>query len=515
MDGISKAKAPENYKREIAFILFKRTRLIVLTALTIFLAAIAILLYWPPTYGAYGSVILKSRKIDRDPTVLENTELRSGPVTDNDTYSELSIITSDELFSLTLATLAKAGQTDALEALHEDPAKRTSALRQALSARVVPTTTVIEVSLAGGDPDITLTTLNALFDTYFAFRHRVYAPGGEQELIGQRVERMRAQLEQRNRQTADFLANAGLSLADQQIQSNLHLRSQLGAELLTLDRSIADMKGENGYLNELLGSRDVQMLASVHLAGGVLLSGRADIASYLMQNEARLAVADAHRTEIARQIAELERQNQNLRRNQLTFETMLQETAVMQQTYQTLLTRYAEAQMESQSFDDASNPYVAYLVPPRLMPDVLFPKAGLVLPVGLVAAVLLGISLAFVKESLDHTFARPEDMEKALGVPVLLSIPAGGIRRGRRATAAATAAARPAPAWRMRPRFLWLRRAAQLALVAVLLWAVGLIARGEWPMGLVSVTHQPEAAAQDYLATIPDTGEVRQRRAPP
>lgn len=508
MDGTSKPKQPENYKREIAFILFKRTKLIMLTALAIFLGAIAIVLYWPPTYGAYGSVLLKSRRIDRDPTVLENTELRSGPVTDNDVYSELSIITSDELFGHTVRTLERKNQTGALATLGEYPEMRIAGLRASVTARVVPTTTLVEVTMTGGDPDATLVLLQSLFETYFWFRQRIYTPGGATEVLGEKVRRVQAEIAERNKAMGDFLARTGLSNADQQIQSNLAVRGDLEAALLALDRAIADLKAEIAYLNELLTSRDVQMLASVHMPGNVTLTGRADIASYLRQHETRLAAAQESRANTAARIDAIDQQNQALRRHQLAYDTMLQEATVLQHSYQTLLTRHAEATMEHQPAGDAPNPYVSFLVSPRKFDDKIFPRAGIVLPVGLVAGLLLGVALAFIKESLDHTFTRPEDVEHVLGIPVVLSIPAGGIRRTRwKGVASQTGSA--SPAWAMQPRFPWLRRAVQLALVAAVLWAVGLMARGGFTGDVISITEQPQATSEDFIATVPDTGELR------
>lgn len=487
MDGPAQPHQPENYKREIAFILFRRSRLILLTALAIFGAAIAIAAWWPPTYGAYGSVLLKSRKIDRDPTVLENTELRSGPVTDNDLYSDLSIITSDELYGHVIETLERRGETAALALLHEEPGKRVAALRSSVEARVVPTTTLIEVTLTGSDRQAAVTVLQALFDTYLSFRDRIYTPGSAAEALAEKVRRMQQDIAQRNQRVADFLKDNGLSDAEGQIASNLVVRRDLVVSQQTLDRTIEELRGEIAYLRELLSSRDPQMLAAVHLPGNVVLNGRAEIASYLRQDEARLQAARDSRLATVGRIDRIDRDNEGLRRNQLTYDTMLQETAVLQRSYQTLLTRLAEATMESQG--DAPNPYVAMLVSPRAFEDKLFPRPMLVLPVGLIAGVMLGVALAFVKETLDHTFARPEDVRQVLGIPVILSIPAGGIRRGRGKSVAAGSSG-ALPAWAMRPRFLWLRRAAGVALVLVVLGVVGLMAM------------QP--ALDDSLAVVPE-----------
>lgn len=507
MDGTNKPRPVTNYKRELAFILFKHVRLIITTTLAVFLAAIAVVLFWPPSYGAYGSLLMKSHRIDRDPSVLENAELRTAPVSDNDTYSELSILTSDEVYGMTLRALEQAGHTDALIALNEEPDKRLRALRDMVTARVVPTTAVIEATVTGNDPIITLLTLQTVFDNYLSLRQHIFSPGSATDELAERVEAVKEDIGRRNRDMAEFLSRTNLTNVDQQISSNLQVRANLETALVALERNIADLRGEIAYFNELLTSRDVQMLATAHLAGNITLTGRADIASYLRQDQTKLVAAEESRTTTLARMAQIDEQNQGLRRNQLTYDTMVQELQVLQRSYQTLLTRYGEAQMAQQPKPDAHNPYVSFVAPPRLLDEVLFPKARMVLPIGLIAGGLLALSLAFVKESLDHSFSRPEDVEQVLGIPVLFSIPNGSIRRVRWKTAAHT----PALVTGAMPRLRWLRRTVQLALVVGVLWAVGAIASGDWPHTLINISQQHG----DPLVAIPDAGTPPAAEASP
>ena len=52
-----------------------------------------------------------------------------------------------------------------------------------------------------------------------------------------------------------------------------------------------------------------------------------------------------------------------------------------------------------------------------------FPKKKIVIPIGVIAGLLLGLALAFIKELLDHTFKTPEDVAQQLGLPVIGSLP--------------------------------------------------------------------------------------------
>lgn len=492
MDVSNRPLAVTNYKREIAIILFKHFRLIAWTTVTVFTLAVLITLFWPATYGAYTSLLVKSHRIDRDPTVLEASELRPAPVTDNDTYSEMSILTSDEVLGRTLRALEQAGRSDALMALSETPDKRMRKLRDAITAKVIPTTALIEVTLAGSDDKLTLQILRTMLDNYMTLRQSVFMPGSAVTALADKVRSVKADIEHRTQAMADFLARNNLSNADGQITSNLQIRASLETSLVTLERNIADLQAEISYFSELLSSRDTQMLSAAHLAGNITLTGRAEIASYQRQDQEKLASAEQARRDTLVRLAAIDDQNQKLRRSQLTYDTMVQELQVLQKAYQSLLTLHGEADMAHRPSADGPNPYVSFVASPQLLDEPIFPKARIVLPVGLVAAVLLGLGLAFVKESLDHTFTRPEEVEQQLGVPVLFSIPDGGIRsRTWRKTAMLTASGGSA----VPPRARWLRRGMQLALVVVTLWAVGAMVRSEWAGSLISYAPKDTALA--------------------
>ncbi|MCG6550688.1 MAG: hypothetical protein L7F77_00050, partial [Candidatus Magnetominusculus sp. LBB02] len=53
----------------------------------------------------------------------------------------------------------------------------------------------------------------------------------------------------------------------------------------------------------------------------------------------------------------------------------------------------------------------------------IFPIPSLLIPIGLIAGLLTGMTLGFLMEFLDQTFKSPEDVAKYAKLPVLLYIP--------------------------------------------------------------------------------------------
>lgn len=479
MDGMNSPALPENYVREVIFILFKRLRLIAVTVVLVGVAATAVALYWPPVYGAFGSVLVKGRRLDKDPGRLEQADVRSFPLSETDLQSEVSIITSDGLLGETLNEFAKQGRDDILASLDGDPEKRIDRLKSAITARVVPTSNVIEVTLSGGDPAVTLDILRTMFGIYPGFRERIYNTTSIGDFLDGQVQRLRQELVRKNDEATAFLERAGLTSADQQIAANLGQQRDLETLLLTLETSIADLDGEIRYLDDLLASPDVARFASVRLADGTSLGGRPEIAARIQQQHARLAVAQSNAQRVREHIRDLTETNLALRRNQLTYQVMERELAVLGQAYQTLLTRHNEALINGPQGDGGS-PYVSALVAPRSLSAPLFPNQKITIAVGMVAGVLLGVSLAFIREFLDRTFARPEDVQRILGVPTLFSIPDGlpkDAASGQSWSDGGMAARRP-----------WRRRAVQLVFALALLGGTaGWMARGTLPPILASL----------------------------
>ena len=53
----------------------------------------------------------------------------------------------------------------------------------------------------------------------------------------------------------------------------------------------------------------------------------------------------------------------------------------------------------------------------------MFPRKGSTILLGLIVALITGLSVGFLAEFFDHTVRRPEDVEKNTGLPVLCSFP--------------------------------------------------------------------------------------------
>ena len=90
--------------------------------------------------------------------------------------------------------------------------------------------------------------------------------------------------------------------------------------------------------------------------------------------------------------------------------------------YRTYLTNREQARINGQLAEERiTNVQVAQ--PPNLVLKHVSPKALINLSVGLVVALLGAVAVAFLSDILDHSIKSPDEAERLLGVPVLVTIP--------------------------------------------------------------------------------------------
>jgi succinoglycan biosynthesis transport protein ExoP len=140
---------------------------------------------------------------------------------------------------------------------------------------------------------------------------------------------------------------------------------------------------------------------------------------------------------INKQLATLAEEKRKLMTKIQIYEWRIQNGPVIEQKYVDLRRGYEEADQNYQSL--LSNKLHAELAEnleltqkgeqfvilrPANLPQMPFkPQVGPILILGLALALACGIGLPVLRESMDQTFWNKEDLEKVVGLPVLISIP--------------------------------------------------------------------------------------------
>ncbi|SFA92358.1 GumC family protein [Azotobacter beijerinckii] len=96
------------------------------------------------------------------------------------------------------------------------------------------------------------------------------------------------------------------------------------------------------------------------------------------------------------------------------------EIEALHQAFFTYTQRYEESRSRSQLEGGLSNAKV--LSRPFEPTEASFPNPLLIIPLGLLTALLLAVAVGYIREFFDHRFKHPEQLLRQLGLPVLMTI---------------------------------------------------------------------------------------------
>lgn len=142
----------------------------------------------------------------------------------------------------------------------------------------------------------------------------------------------------------------------------------------------------------------------------------------LLQNEAELEALKAKKEAQGNQLAEYHRKLQKLDQAELEFARLQGEVDVSRQNHKLYLTKLEESRVSNaMDLKKIANVSVVDPASPPIKP--VSPKVLLNIALSIVLGALGGLGLAFLLEFLDDTLQSDKDIEHALGLPLLASIP--------------------------------------------------------------------------------------------
>lgn len=324
----------------------------------------------------------------------------------------------------------------------------------------------IFISYAAEDPKFAAAAANAFGEAYLSYQASVQSEATRQasEWLGAKLNDLRQRLEvseataERFRRDAGLVESDGTTLATQRINAlNLELvqvrssRADAEARLETA-RTLSQTEGGLDNFAQVLGSATIQALraeqakverslSELQATGTIKSSQLPSLQSQLASLKQQIAVEVqrilksldneldvARRKETALQAAfdeaEVDLSNNSDARVQLN---QLEREATADRTiYETYLNRYKQT-IEQEGYAVREARMVSQAEPPSVPASPkLVPYAAL----GLLAGLGLGFGLALLRENLDDRVRSPEELERAVGLPVIDLIPrVRGVKR--------------------------------------------------------------------------------------
>jgi uncharacterized protein involved in exopolysaccharide biosynthesis len=443
----------ENYLRELLLIYFARQSLILATTVIIFLTAAAVAFFATPIYSAQGSVLVRSAEIQRSPDAVENEDVRAFKVGEEDLRSELELLRSPAVIQGAVSRLVDEQRTfaDHLDWLR---------IQKDLKTDLVPDSRVITIALQRDNADQAVAILDAILDEYILRRSQIIYPEGSIEFFTTQLDRFRQQIDDTEQQLTTLAAGAGTPDPSKEIEHNLLMKQHLGERLNTLEADAATLREDLKYLDKVLAEKDVRHFSFLdnetitEMAGRLvdlqiergktarhyednaqavtvidkqiltsLKQLRQEVEDYRNRLASNLAANTEQQSVLTTHISVIAARNLELNLKRIEADQLNRKAELLHQSFATFFKRRQEAEINTRVDSAMSRFYVSILNRAYSTGLPVFPNRPMLLVVGLLAGLVTGFSLGFVREFFDHSFKNPRDLEQYSGLPLLFSVP--------------------------------------------------------------------------------------------
>lgn len=342
----------------------------------------------------------------------------------------------------------------------------TKKMREKLSAEIVPGANVIIVSLKYGNPDTGQIILDAVLNNYLKFRINKYSHPSGAVFFRNKKEIYEKELARLHKDKIKLLQTNGVNDPEKElaIQMNRIARMTEHADTLredikneteqlhTLRQAYAKYMGmaeriyypfpysfEDREISRYNESYNNLLLESIELVR-VYKKESQKVSEmekqlkniwqklmFLIENkiEARNANLDyLHRSLATAQtdLVLLRKENEILIGLHSEISQIDHNIELIRHNYDTIFHKKEASEIRQASIA-AQLSNVQILQEATAKPGPLFPKTGAVIPISILAGLITGLCVSFIKEFFDHTFRVPEHVYEHLDLPVIGSIP--------------------------------------------------------------------------------------------
>jgi uncharacterized protein involved in exopolysaccharide biosynthesis len=421
----------------------------------------AVVLFWPPSYRADGTLILKGSHTLQSQGNLSDAQTKVELRSEEELYSEREILLSRDVVRSTVAQLLSEGQLgtggSASDAVLN---KLVDRVQNALAASVVPQSNLIEASVTWPDPGTAQSLLSTLFKQYTERRQDVFNPGEAAAFFKGQLESSRQRLEELEARLLEATGGSSVEDLQDQIDQNRALQADLRKELNALESERVEKKEYVDYLEKSLKDEDYNFFTAIdnlELGGlakrivEVLIEReeqlktyekgsppvqrsqeqfdrlykvfRAEVKRFAEHERQLLEAVETQIDSVQRRLAELRQEAEQRYRHLIEARRLSRERAVMEDSYTSFAKRFRDAEIRNETNSDSLF-NVGVVQPAYAGSGPVFPNAGRVIPISLLLGVLFGVTLGFVSEFFDHRVKRPEDIQNYTDLGYLYSVPA-------------------------------------------------------------------------------------------
>jgi uncharacterized protein involved in exopolysaccharide biosynthesis len=288
-------------------------------------------------------------------------------------------------------------------------------LQKNLSAQQKINTDVIEIKFRWHERQIAAKILDSIIEMFLQRHSQAHQISGEHNFLAKQVEYLQSKLSnsedklQKIKQDEDIISY--------QHQSRLLLEQQARVTLTYKDTE-TDLKESETKINEL--TSQMEKLRKSISPGFEMAYKEAE--KELLLEEIKLKTLYVKESDQRKNLDKLNRKIEKLNSFRLELERLERQILIDEENFK-IYTRKLEEARISGILDSNQMINVRVISPAYASVYPVTPKKPFMILMGMIFCLLVGIGLAFVLESLDHSIKTDADVRKYLQLPVLTVIP--------------------------------------------------------------------------------------------
>jgi len=257
-------------------------------------------------------------------------------------------------------------------------------LTRFVDAKAVVDSSVLTISFSSSSPTLAMNVVNSVTDAYIAHRRQVYSSRGLSAYFKTNMDQALGQLEELRAEVAAFKQDHAMS-------------------------AISDSRGE--LVKEVGRMRDRMTL---------LRAERAELRTRFAASHPRVTVADQNIAAVQRQLDQRSQELHALEQG----EAAVRELETLIQSQERLFLDYKQQYEQEKAREAAPENFVnSRVISYATLPGEPRFSRLFMIKLGILGGFLFALLIAFLREYFNNRVSTPEQAERALGVPVLASVP--------------------------------------------------------------------------------------------
>jgi len=478
-------KIPEQPLRNVCYVLFRHQRKIILFFLIVMVPVTLWTFITPEIYQSDAKLLIRlgRESVALDPTATTGPVISTAQSRENEIKSELEILKSQELVENVVDAVGvspflkwnKMGRhplSDRDQAILE--------ISKNLSIEALKNSNIISISFKAKDRKIAQIIIEKLITFYLDKHINVHRTQGSHEFFTKQTDQLRNTLFQTEDRFRKLKNEAGIASIEEQRHVLLKRMGDLQQEVEGTEAALASAKAKvetlQGTLRSLPETLVVQETSGHANQGADLMRDRLyvlqikeqDLLSKFTENskpvqEIRRQISEAQalldqeertRTQVTKGLNEAYKQTQlallaekatvsslqsKLKKLQTQWRSVLgeltainnnetqlgqvqREVALQEVSYRKYLEKLEEARVDH-ALEVGKISNISVVQSPTYPMKPIWPVKSLILGLGFLLGIMGGVVIAFCFEFVDHSFKKPEDIEKRLKLPTLAAIP--------------------------------------------------------------------------------------------